>query len=165
MSNNYQDWEDDEEFDLDEEPRQKQTQDTDLLKQLRKELKAKSKMLSEYEAKMNEFESERRNNVIKSVLESKGVNPKIAKFIPNDVQPSAEEIETWIEENADVFGLAVQQSQQAQPDLATLRQIDAVAASAQSPAAMDDLMLRINEAGSAEELQDLIFQNGGGDYL
>ena len=49
--------------------------------------------------------------------------------------------------------------------MATLRQIDAVAASAQSPAAMDDLMLRINEAGSAEELQDLIFQNGGGDYL
>lgn len=164
MSNNYQDWEDDEEFDLEDEPRQRQSQDTDLLKQLRKELKAKSKMLSEYEAKMSELENERRNNVIKSVLESKGVNPKIAKFIPNDIQPSAEEIETWIEENADVFGMTVRKDQ-AQPDLATLRQIDAVAASAQSPAAMDDLMLRINEASSAEELQDLIFQNGGGDYL
>ena len=165
MSNNYQDWEDDEEdFDLEEQPRQRQNSDSDLLKQLRKELKAKTKALSEYESRMADLESERRQNVIKSVLESKGVSPKIAKFIPNDIQPSAEDIETWIEENADVFGLTVRQDQE-QPDLATLRQIDAVAASAQSPAAMDDLMLRINEAGSAEELQDLIFQNGGGDYL
>ena len=164
MSNNYQDWEDDEDFDLEEEPRQSKNSDSDLLKQLRKELKAKTKMLSEYESKMATFESERREGIIKSVLESKGVSPKIAKFIPQDVEPSAEVIESWIEENADVFGLTVQQDQ-VQPDLATLRQIDAVAASAQSPAAMDDLMLRINEAGSAEELQDLIFQNGGGDYL
>jgi len=164
MSNNYQDWEDDEDFDLEEEPRQSKNSDSDLLKQLRKELKAKTKALSEYETKMVSLESERRQNVIKSVLESKGVSPKIAKFIPNDVEPSAEVIESWIEENADVFGLTAVRQDQAQPDLATLRQIDAVAASAQSPAAMDDLMLRINDAQSMEELQNLIYSEGGGDY-
>jgi hypothetical protein len=164
MSNNYQDWEDDEDFDLEEEPRQSKNSDSDLLKQLRKELKAKTKALSEYETKMLSLESERRQNVIKSVLESKGVSPKIAKFIPNDVEPSAEVIESWIEENADVFGLTAVRQDQVQPDLATLRQIDAVAASAQSPAMMDDLMLRINDAQSMEELQNLIYQEGGGDY-
>jgi FtsZ-interacting cell division protein YlmF len=164
MSNNYQDWEDDEDFDLEDEPRQSKNSDSDLLKQLRKELKAKTKALSEYETKMVSLESERRQNVIKSVLESKGVSPKIAKFIPNDVEPSAEVIESWIEENADVFGLTAVRQDQAQPDLATLRQIDAVAASAQSPAAMDDLMLRINDAQSMEELQNLIYSEGGGDY-
>jgi hypothetical protein len=164
MSNNYQDWEDDEDFDLEEEPRQSKNSDSDLLKQLRKELKAKTKALSEYETKMVSLESERRQNVIKSVLESKGVSPKIAKFIPNDVEPSAEVIESWIEENADVFGLTAVRQDQVQPDLATLRQIDAVAASAQSPAMMDDLMLRINDAQSMEELQNLIYQEGGGDY-
>lgn len=164
MSNNYQDWEDDEDFDLEDEPRQSKNSDSDLLKQLRKELKAKTKAISEYETKMAGLESERRQNVIKSVLESKGVSPKIAKFIPNDVEPSAEVIESWIEENADVFGLTAVRQDQAQPDLATLRQIDAVAASAQSPAAMDDLMLRINDAQSMEELQNLIYQEGGGDY-
>jgi hypothetical protein len=164
MSNNYQDWEDDEDFDLEDEPRQSKNSDSDLLKQLRKELKAKTKALSEYETKMVSLESERRQNVIKSVLESKGVSPKIAKFIPNDVEPSAEVIESWIEENADVFGLTAVRQDQVQPDLATLRQIDAVAASAQSPAAMDDLMLRINDAQSMEELQNLIYSEGGGDY-
>ena len=164
MSNNYQDWEDDEDFDLEDEPRQSKNSDSDLLKQLRKELKAKTKTLSEYESKMAGLESERRQNVIKSVLESKGVSPKIAKFIPNDVEPSAEVIESWIEENADVFGLTAVKQNQVQPDLATLRQIDAVAASAQSPAAMDDLMLRINDAQSMEELQNLIYSEGGGDY-
>jgi hypothetical protein len=164
MSNNNQDWEDDEDFDLEDESRQSKNSDSDLLRQLRKELKAKTKTLSEYESKMAGLESERRQNVIKSVLESKGVSPKIAKFIPNDVEPSAEVIESWIEENADVFGLTAVKQNQVQPDLATLRQIDAVAASAQSPAAMDDLMLRINDAQSMEELQNLIYQEGGGDY-
>ena len=164
MSNNNQDWEDDEDFDLEDESRQSKNSDSDLLRQLRKELKAKTKTLSEYESKMAGLESERRQNVIKSVLESKGVSPKIAKFIPNDVEPSAEVIESWIEENADVFGLTAVKQNQVQPDLATLRQIDAVAASAQSPAAMDDLMLRINDAQSMEELQNLIYSEGGGDY-
>jgi hypothetical protein len=42
-----------------------------------------------------------------------------------------------------------------------LRQIDAVTANAQSPAGMDDIMFRLQNAQTADEITSLIFQNGG----
>jgi len=159
MSNNYQDWEDEDDDDVQE---TRQPSDNDLLKQLRKELKTKSKMLSEMEGQISTMKSEQRQSTIKSVLESKGVSPKIAKFIPQDIDPSAEAVESWILENADVFGLTVQTpSEESVPDLAALRQIDTVTANAQSPAGMEDLFLRINEAESIEDITSLIYQSGG----
>ncbi len=48
MSNTYQEWEDD-----DDDFSQSQQSESDLLKQLRKELKTKSKMLSEMEGQLS----------------------------------------------------------------------------------------------------------------
>ena len=156
MSNNYQDWDDDEDDVI-----PSQQSESDLLKQLRKELKNKSKMLSEMEGQLSSIKTEQRHNVIKSVLESKGVSPKIAKFIPQDIEANPEIIDNWIAENADVFGLTVQTPADVKPDLATLRQIDAVTSNAQSPAGVDDLFLRLQNAESAEEITNMIFQQGG----
>jgi hypothetical protein len=156
MSNNYQDWEDDEEDVI-----PSQQSESDLLKQLRKELKSKSKMLSEMEGQLSSIKTEQRQNVIKSVLESKGVSPKIAKFIPQDIDASPEALDTWIQDNADVFGLTVQTPAEVKPDLATLRQIDAVTSNAQSPAGVDDMFLRLQNAESADEITSIIFQQGG----
>lgn len=159
MSNNYQDWDDEDDDDVQE---TRQPSDNDLLKQLRKELKTKSKMLSEMETQLSSMKSEQRQTTIKSVLESKGVSPKIAKFIPQDIDSSAEAIDSWIQENADVFGLTVQTpSEEQSPDLAALRQIDTVIANAQPPAGMEDLLLRINEAESIDDITNLIYQSGG----
>ena len=160
MSNTYQEWEDDEDFEL-EDSRQRQNSDSDLLKQLRKELKTKTKLLSEMETQLGSIKSEQRQNTIKSVLESKGVSPKIAKFIPQDIDASPDAIDSWIQENADVFGLTAQTPSESVPDLATLRQIDAVTANAQSPAGLDDIMLRLQNAESEDEIKALIYQQGG----
>ena len=156
MSNTYQEWDDD-----DEDVIQSQQSESDLLKQLRKELKIKSKVLSEMEGQLSSIKTEQRQNVIKSVLESKGVSPKIAKFIPADIDSSPEAVDNWIADNADVFGLTVQTPAEVQPDLAALRQIDAVTANAQSPAGIDDLYLRLQNAESADEITSMIFQQGG----
>jgi hypothetical protein len=156
MSNTYQEWDDD-----DEDVIQSQQSESDLLKQLRKELKIKSKVLSEMEGQLSSIKTEQRQNVIKSVLESKGVSPKIAKFIPADIDASPEAVDNWIADNADVFGLTVQTPAEVQPDLAALRQIDAVTANAQSPAGIDDLYLRLQNAESADEITSMIFQQGG----
>jgi hypothetical protein len=156
MSNTYQEWDDD-----DEDVIQSQQSESDLLKQLRKELKIKSKVLSEMEGQLSSIKTEQRQNVIKSVLESKGVSPKIAKFIPADIEASSEAVDNWIADNADVFGLTVQTPADVQPDLAALRQIDAVTANAQSPAGIDDLYLRLQNAESADEITNMIFQQGG----
>ena len=157
MSNNYQeDWEDD-----DLETQDVRANDSDLLKQLRKELKNKTKALTELEEQVNTFRQTQREATIKSVLESKGVSPKIAKFIPSDIETSPEVISGWIEENADVFGLAVENAQNAKPDLSALRSIDAITANAQSPSNADDMALRIQNA-SEEELIAMIHAAGGG---
>ena len=161
MSNNYQEWDDDED-DLElEDSKQRQSSDSDLLKQLRKELKTKTKILSEMETQLSGIKSEQRQSVIKSVLESKGVTPKIAKFIPADIDASPEALDNWIQENADVFGLTVQSPSEVQPNLAALRQIDSVTANAQSPAGLDDMYLRLQNAESADEITNIIFQQGG----
>jgi hypothetical protein len=156
MSNTYQEWEDD-----DDDINQSQQSDSDLLKQLRKELKTKSKMLSDMEGQLSSIKTEQRHNVIKSVLESKGVSPKIAKFIPQEIEANPDSIDNWIAENAEVFGLTVQTPDDVKPDLATLRQIDSVTANAQSPAGLDDLYLRLQNAESADEITNMIFQQGG----
>jgi hypothetical protein len=118
-------------------------------------------MLSEMEGQLSSIKTEQRQNVIKSVLESKGVSPKIAKFIPADIDASSEAVDNWITDNADVFGLTVQTPADVKPDLATLRQIDSVTANAQSPAGLDDMYLRLQNAESAEEITNMIFQQGG----
>ena len=158
MSNNYQDWEDDEDLDVQD---TRQPSDSDLLKQLRKELKNKTKALSELEQQLNTVRASQRDATIKTVLESKGINPKIAKFIPTDVDSSPEVISTWIDENADVFGIASNKEEQPAPNLAALRSIDSVTANAQSPANADDMALRIQNA-TEEELIAMIHAAGGG---
>jgi hypothetical protein len=53
-------------------------------------------MLSEMEGQLSSIKTEQRHNVIKSVLESKGVSPKIAKFIPQEIEANPEAIDNWI---------------------------------------------------------------------
>jgi len=159
MSNNFEDWDDDEDLEVEEQP-----QPNDLVRKLRKADRAKEKRIRELETELGSLRSMQREATIKSVLEAKGVSAKVAKFIPQDIETSAEAIDSWIEENADIFGLVNannQQQQQVEPDLATLRQIDSITANAQSPGGIDDLLLRIQNAESADEINSLIFQSGG----
>jgi len=148
MSNVYQDF-DDEELESEQEG-------GDLVSQLRRATKKKDKQLKELMEELSSIKTAQRTNSIKSVLAEKKLNPKIANFIPADLDASPEAIDNWIAENAEVFGLQVQK-QEVNPDIATLRQIDAVAASANVPIGNDDLFLRLDQATSAAEIEQMIF--------
>lgn len=154
MSNNNQDWYDEDEFsDLD---------DTDatgeaLVKQLRRAERAKSKRVKELEAELESMRKVQREASVTQVLSEKGVNPKIARFIPSDVSNTPEEISAWLEENGDLFGIAAQPKEQvASEDLSVLRQIDATTGSALSPDTVNDMMSAINNAQTQEELLALL---------
>lgn len=149
MSNNNE-WLDDD-IDIDDE----YSDSSDLVKKLRRAARVNEKRAKELEAELNTLRTEQRTNVVKSVLESRGVRPSIAKYIPNEVS-TADDIDAWLRENAEDFGFTLGQPKQ-EADLATLRQIDAVTTNAVSPAGVDDLMLRLNQAESAEEIERLIF--------
>jgi hypothetical protein len=149
MSNNNEWLDDDNDFD------DEFDNSSDLVKKLRRAAKANEKRAKELEVELNSLRTEQRKNVVQSVLESKGVRPSISKYIPESIS-TAEDIDAWLQENAEDFGFTLGQPKQ-EADLATLRQIDAVTANAVSPAGIDSLMLRLNQAESADEIEKLIF--------
>ena len=151
MSNNRDNyWEDDEEDDVEVDFN---GADTDLVKKLRKALKAEQKRAKELESTLGELSKAQRERVLKDVLTSKGVNMKVAKFIPTDLDASEEAINSWLEQNGDVFGFEIQKEAPiAQRDIASLRQMDVVTQGAVSPERADEYSMKIDNAESADEL-------------
>lgn len=132
--------------------------ETDLLKQLRRLEKEQSKKIKELEQQLGSYKVAERESTVQYVLESMGVNPKIAKFIPQDIDVNLETVENWVKDNADIFGVQIQQEKPVEnQSLATLRQIDTITAAGQAPIGVDDMMLRIDQAQSAEEITAMIF--------
>ena len=76
----------------------------DLVKQLRKANKQKDKELAELKAQFGDISKVQRERAVKDVLEARGVNSKIAKFIPSDIDPTEESLSKWLDDNGDVFG-------------------------------------------------------------
>lgn len=138
--------------------------DSNAMKELRKaykKLQAEKKELSEM---LEGMQSSLRERSVKDVLASKGLPEKIAAFIPKDATTS-EEVEAWINEYGDVFGVQVEAEKPAQQpaynaDLAALNRISQTQSSGQpftnDP---DQLASLINSAQSPEELNKLLFGN------
>ena len=136
----------------------------DLVKQLRKQLKAKEKELSEKDSALNNLSKTQRERVIKDALASRGVNGKIAAFIPQDIDPTEESVSKWLEEYADVFGYESDQTQ-ATPnvnpaDAAAYKRMTNTVETGVSPEHNDNIMQKLMNANSREELDDLIKLSG-----
>jgi len=151
MSNNY--W-DDEDDDLDTE--QFAGDGSDLLKKLRKAKRADEKRIKELTEQLEGLSKVQRERTVKEVLEKKGVNPKATRLVLKDLDDVTEEsVNNWLEDNADLFGLTVQEeSAPASNDVdrAALRQQDVITQGAITPDRAQDAELRIDGATSAEEL-------------
>lgn len=132
--------------------------DTDLVKKLRKALKVEQKRNKDLESSLGELTKSQRERVLKDVFASRGVNPKVAAFVPNDLDASEEAISQWIENNADVFGVQVQPRNEVDSrDVASLRQMDNVTSGALSPDKAEDVSFKIQNAQSADDILNLIY--------
>lgn len=132
--------------------------DTDLVKKLRKDLKVAQRKNKELESSLGELSKSQRERVLKDVFASRGVNPKVAAFVPNDLDASEEAISQWIENNADVFGVQVQPRNEVDSrDVASLRQMDNVTSGALSPDKAEDVSFKIQNAQSADDILNLIY--------
>jgi hypothetical protein len=155
MSNNY--W-DDEDDDLD--TQEQYTGDgSDLLKKLRKAKRADEKRIKELTEQLETLSKAQRERVVKEVLAKKGVNEKAARLVMKDLDDVNEEsVSHWLDDNADLFGLKVQQEEApiSQQDLARLRQQDILTQGAVTPDRGLDLDQRLNQASSAEELLSIL---------
>jgi len=157
MSNNY--WDDDED-DQDTEV-EEQMDGSDLLKKLRKAKRSDEKRIKELTEQLEGLSKAQRERVVKEVLDKKGVNPKAQRLILKDLDDISEEsVNTWLEDNGDLFGLARPEvTQEQELNLAALRQQDVVTQLGMTPDKSQDLMSRVMNAASAEELTALIHGN------
>jgi TolA-binding protein len=165
MTDNY-DWEDDDDDFETSQPKGS----NDVLKELRKANRAKEKQLKELQDQLTQMQSSVRERSVKDVLESKGLNSKIAAFIPKEIT-SADDVAAWVDQYGDVFGAApaVDSSEaesspaQFNPELAALNRI-AQAQSSGQPFSSDPTQIaaQIASASSVEELNMLLFKNANG---
>jgi hypothetical protein len=150
------DYEDDDDF---------TTEDTsnDLVKQLRKASKQKDKELNELRSQFESLSKGQRDRTIKDALASRGINPKIASFIPQDIDPTEESVSKWLEDYADVFGIEVSQTQTpnvSPADAASYKRMTNTADSGSSPEHNADIMQRLLNTNSREELDEVIRMSG-----
>ena len=136
----------------------------DLVKQLRKATKQKDKELAELKAQYENLSKAQRERAIKDALASRGVNSKIASFIPQDIDPTEESVSKWLEDYADVFGVQTQ-SNQATPNVdpaqaAAYQRMTNAVETGNTPELQADVMRRLMNANSKEELDEVIRQSG-----
>jgi hypothetical protein len=136
----------------------------DLVKQLRKAAKQKDKELQELRAQFDGISKAQRERAIKDALAARGVNQKISSFIPSDIDPTEESVSKWLEANADVFGLNIE-SNQAVPntdpaDIAAYKRMTQTTESGITPESGQDIMSRLMNANSKEELDAVIRESG-----
>ena len=155
MSNNYWD-EDEDDLDTDNEV---QMDGSDLLKKLRKAKRNDEKRIKELTEQLEGLSKAQRERVVKEVLEQKGVNPKAQRLILKDLDDISEEsVNNWLTDNGDLFGLSQPEvSQEQELNRAALRQQDVVTQLGMTPDRAEDLLSRINNAASAEELNSIIY--------
>jgi len=155
MSNNYWD-EDEDDLDTDNEV---QMDGSDLLKKLRKAKRNDEKRIKELTEQLEGLSKSQRERTVKEVLDKKGVNPKAQRLILKDLDDITEEsVNNWLDDNGDLFGLAAPEVNQEQElNRAVLRQQDVVTQLGMSPDRAEDLLSRINNAASAEELNSIIY--------
>ena len=155
MSNNYWD-EDEDDLDTDNEV---QMDGSDLLKKLRKAKRNDEKRIKELTEQLEGLSKSQRERTVKEVLEQKGVNPKAQRLILKDLDDITEEsVNNWLEDNGDLFGLTQPEvNEEKELNRAALRQQDVVTQLGTSPDRAEDLLSRINNATSAEELNSILY--------
>ena len=134
--------------------------DTGLVKDLRRQLKDALRQNKQFEDELSTFRTQARISSIGELLESNGVNPKAAKFVPSDLED--DEIVGWLEENRDLFGGMETQKAEAKesPISKEVRQeqvrANELTAAATSPEKIADLEHQMQNAESEDEINNIL---------
>lgn len=139
---------------------------TDLIKQLRKQLKDQSKALDEKDRELAGLRQKETQRTVAETFSTKGVNPALARFALVDLQDdiTEESVGRWIEENGSLFGVQAAPPQQGAPapvDAEPYRRMAAVEQAA-APGIPGDIATRIAIAESEDEVWAAL---GGGRNL
>jgi len=151
---------------------------------LRAQLKAVLKKNKELENQLSSARGEARRANIGNYFREKGINPKLAKYIPPDIDPTPEALDKWVSEDGELFNIRpsvngneneAPESPEGAPVLpgadglnvtpdvqAGWNAIGAGTANALPPDKVKDLEAAINGASNQEELKKILFSHGAG---
>ena len=119
--------------------------------------------MAEFKTQFDSLSKAQRERAVKDVLEARGVNGKVAKFIPQDLDPTEESLSKWLEDNADVFGFQVEDKTEPAVDpaqAAAYKKMNNAVDQGLTPDSSDDIMRKLLSAGSKEELDEIIRNSG-----
>ena len=151
-------------YDYEDDDFEQENNPNDLVKQLRKANKQKEKELAELKAEFENLSKAQRERAIKDALASRGVNGKIAAFIPKDIDPTEESVSKWLEDYSDVFGIQ-QAEAPATPNVdpkqaAAYQRMTNAVEQGVTPEFQADIHRRLLNAQSREELDEIIKSSG-----
>jgi methylaspartate ammonia-lyase len=132
---------------------------TDLVKKLRKQVDQLSKQIKERDSQLEEYQTYSHEAAIGEVLESFGLNPRIAAFIPSDIEADEEAVAEWLNEYGDAFGItAVDESESSEedPDAQAFEQMSNFEDGDVDPSVGRDIHSLISNATSVEELTNFL---------
>jgi len=133
---------------------------TDLVKKLRKQVDLLSKELKERDQVIEEFQTYSHEASVGEILESFGLNPKIAQFIPSDIEADEDAVSEWLTEYGDAFGItAVEESEagyEPDADAQAFEQISDFENGDIDPSVGQDISSLIANASSPEELTNFL---------
>lgn len=130
-------------------------EDENLPKKLRSQIKQLQAERKELLETVEGFRAEQRKTVLGGALESRGLNPKIAAFVPSDLEPDA--IDGWLDEYAEVFGGARSEpAAEEDPRAAQTQRMAAAEQGAESPVGPNDILGQIDQAENMDELMSIL---------
>ena len=135
---------------------------TDVVSQLRKVNRALEKRAKELEQELSGLRTQTRQRTVKDVLQAKGLNPKIAALIPQDIEPTDDALVKWIEDYGDVFGVQTQTEEkpaEKSPEIKAQARINNMVATGTAPDIDEDAFAKIANAKSKEDLDILLGLN------
>lgn len=131
---------------------------SDLVKQLRKQVKELSSALRERDEQLEYFETVSREQDIAEILTEYGVNPGIANFVPDDIEDE-DELVDWLGANAEVFGIEVVEDEGISVDPESVQAAELMSAVEEGgidPQIGFSLENKIQSASTPEELQAIL---------
>ena len=144
-------------YEYDDEDDDLTTDGGDVVKQLRKVNRTLEKRLKELEQEATTLKTQTRQRTVKDVLSAKGINPKVAAFIPQDIDTTEEAVSAWLTEYGDVFGVQTPADEKAKDSTNDAqRRIQNVMQTGTPPGVDEDALAKILNATSAADLSSIL---------
>lgn len=125
--------------------------DPNLVKKLRRQLSAAQKQLRERERAEAEWRAERHEAIIRATLSQYGLNPNIARYVPDDVA-TEEDLAEWLDVYGEDFGVTPVDEYDNDPNAQATELMNSIDDDGFDPQVGYDVASRMESATTAEDV-------------